>query len=233
MKSKTITAIISFLAGSTGAHRFYLGQNRLGWFFLVFFYVLFAAAIWYSKIYHVANHYMLTTIWIVLICITHIVEAIRYGVMREEKFETENKSTGATLPLTVTSIIFAIAANYGFNYLTKTTGTINIETANTVYEISSVELSTAYNNDEKLYMEKYHGRVLEVSGRVQSFGEDFEKGTYLTLQPADGSPADVNCYINNEYLKELSEVATGDSIIIKGVCNRRFLDNCKIITVVK
>ena len=233
MQSKNISSIVALLFGSTGAHRFYLGQNRLGWYFLLFFFVLFPAAIWYSKTMHVSNYYMLTTIWIALIILTQITEAIRYGIMSKEKFKAENRSTGATFPLTITAIVFAFAAIYGFKYLMAISGQVDIETAKADFQISSAVLSDAYNTDEDSYMQKYDGKVLEVSGKVLSFGEDFEKGTYLALQPAEGSPADVNCYIHANYTQQLAGISAGDSVIIKGVCNRRFLNNCKILNIIK
>lgn len=233
MKSKSIVSFIAIFAASSGAHRFYLGQNRMGWYFLLLHFVLFPGAIWYNKEFHITNHYMLISIWIAWLCVVHIAETIRFATMRAEKFEAQNKATGATLPLAVTSVIFAVAAVYGFVYLLKVAGNVDIETAVATHSISSIALSAAYNADEKSYMATYDGKVLEVSGRVLSFGEDFEKGSYLALQPAAGSPADVNCYLNAEYMNDLGKIAAGDSIVIKGVCNRRFLDNCKIMDIIK
>lgn len=233
MRSKNVTAIIALLFASTGAHRFFIGQNKNGWLFLLFFYVAFPAFIFYSKTYHVVNHYMLTTIWIALIGLTHITESIRFAIMQSSVFEKQDQSTGATLPLTFSAVLFGVAATYGFNYLMQQADVINIETAKPEFAITSIQLSAAYNANEENYMEMFDGKVLQVAGTVNSFGEDFENGTYLALRAADGSPADVNCFINENYLPQLSGIAAGDSVVIKGVCNRRFLDNCKIISVHK
>jgi TM2 domain-containing membrane protein YozV len=228
MKSKYVTALIAFLFGSTGTHKFFIRQNQKGWYILLFFYVLFPAIIWYSKTYEMLNFYMLTTIWIALIILLHIVECIRYAAMKPEKFDKEDKSTGATLPLTITSVVFGIAATYGFNYLMEVTNIVNIETAVAMYEVDAIHLSEEYNADEKKYMDKYHNKVLQVTGVINSFGEDFEKGAYLALEAAPGSPADVNCFINSGYLNKMTAISAGDTVTITGVCNRRFMDNCKI-----
>lgn len=233
MKSKMVTAVLAFLFGSTGAHKFYLHQNQKAWYILLFFYVIFPGIIFYSKVYGVSNFYMLTTIWVALIIILHFSESIRYAIMQQEKFESEDRSTGATLPLTVTAIIFGVTASYGFNYLMARAGVVDIETAEVEYIMDAKKLSAEYNTDEKKYMDTYHGHVLSVTGNVSSFGEDFEKGSYIALEAAPGSPADVNCFINTAYLNKMASISAGDTVTIVGICNRRFLDNCKIVSVSK
>ncbi|MFN3940046.1 MAG: NINE protein [Chitinophagales bacterium] len=233
MKSKTVTSLLAFLFGSTGAHKFYLNQNQKGWYILLLFYIVFPGVIWYSKAYGVLNYYMLTTIWIVLILIIHFAECIRYAVMQPAKFEKEDASTGATIPLTVTSVLFGVAATYGFNYLMAKAGVIDIETAEVEYIVDAKKLSAELNADEDAYMHTYHGKVLSVTGIAISFGEDFEKGSYLALEAAPGSPADVNCFINAAYLNRMATIASGDTVTVTGVCNRRLLDNCKIVSVKK
>ena len=45
MKSKTTAAILAFLLGGVGAHRFYLGQSGLGIIYLLFFWTFIPAIV--------------------------------------------------------------------------------------------------------------------------------------------------------------------------------------------
>jgi TM2 domain-containing membrane protein YozV len=45
MKSKFTTALLAFFLGGLGIHRFYLGQNKLGLFYLLFFWTFIPALI--------------------------------------------------------------------------------------------------------------------------------------------------------------------------------------------
>jgi len=45
MKSKFTTAMLAFFLGGLGIHRFYLGQNKLGLFYLLFCWTLIPALI--------------------------------------------------------------------------------------------------------------------------------------------------------------------------------------------
>lgn len=40
MKNKSLATVLAFLLGTFGAHRFYLGQNKFGWFYLGFCWAL-------------------------------------------------------------------------------------------------------------------------------------------------------------------------------------------------
>jgi len=45
MKSKFTTVVLAFFLGGLGIHRFYLGQNKLGLFYLLFCWTLVPALI--------------------------------------------------------------------------------------------------------------------------------------------------------------------------------------------
>jgi TM2 domain-containing membrane protein YozV len=45
MKSKFTTIMLTFFLGGLGIHRFYLGQNKLGLFYLLFFWTFIPAII--------------------------------------------------------------------------------------------------------------------------------------------------------------------------------------------
>lgn len=45
MRSKSTTIMLAFLLGGLGIHRFYLGQNKLGLFYLLFFWTFIPALI--------------------------------------------------------------------------------------------------------------------------------------------------------------------------------------------
>ncbi len=234
MKSKGLTALLSILFGSTGAQRFYLGQNKRGWTYFIIFWIIFPTLVWICKQYNIISPWQYAGFgWLLAIIILHIAEFIRYISMKKESFISEDISKGTTLPLTVISIIAAMAFGYGASNLLHYEKKINIDSAEAELSISSLQLSEAYNNDEETFTQKYEKKVLQVEGTVKNTGNDFIDGNFLALEAASGSPADVNCYFLPDHQDDINGINPGDNVTVIGVCEGRFLRNCKVSNIEK
>ncbi|MBC8048461.1 MAG: NINE protein [Fimbriimonadaceae bacterium] len=230
MKSKSLTFLLSLLFGSTGAQRFYLGQNNRGWIYLLVFYFILPAAIWTIKYFNVVyNWYPFFQTWIVLIFIIHLVECIYFISLSKEKFAQQDISKGSTWLLTIFSIIIAIVFSYGINYLFDINNEINIDAAKAEFTMTSLQYSEDLLNDEKTFTSKYANKVLQIEGRITSLGYDFTEENFITLEAVANTSSDVNCYFNKAHQKQLQDLKKGDKVILKGVCDVRKLVNCTIV----
>lgn len=96
------------------------------------------------------------------------------------------------------------------------------------YEMTADELYSAFEADEKAALEKYEGKVIQLSGKIVELKRT-EKGTNLTLEAEDAMLGGVNCTFGqlDEELKE------GESILLKGRCQgflmNVVLNNCVLV----
>ncbi|MBC8173783.1 MAG: NINE protein [Chitinophagales bacterium] len=230
MKSRVVTAILSILFGSTGAQRFYLGQNSLGWTYLITFYLIIPSGIWAVKYFNVMYYWeSLRFGWIILLVLIHLIECIYFSTMSAEKFLRQNVSKGGAWLLTTLAIVIAIVFQYGTNYLFDLKNEIDIDKSKPEITISSLQYSQELLNNEQAFIDAYATKILQVDGKVVTTGHDMETNTnYILLEAVPNTSTDVNCYFDPDHQDDIDGIKAGDVVSVVGICDGRFLRNCRI-----
>jgi hypothetical protein len=85
-------------------------------------------------------------------------------------------------------------------------------------QITSTELIDQFNNNSVKCKQLYDGELLEVTGKVQSVGEDILGNTYVCLgHDTDFTFVGIQCYAKNEaVINKISELKENDIIIVQG-----------------
>jgi hypothetical protein len=126
-------------------------------------------------------------------------------------------------------IIMVAGAVYG--YLLYNKPHRNVLKAKTDYTISTSELLKEFGSNSTLASEKYIGKILMVTGKVESINVTPMNST-IQLS-ADGGFFGVNCSFNSNGATDLLKIKIGDEIQIKGLCNGYIddviLNNCFLI----
>jgi hypothetical protein len=88
------------------------------------------------------------------------------------------------------------------------------------FTMTARELFQAYDQNEVAADEKYEGKVLEISGRVDDIGKDITDTIYVTL---DGGGEygifSVQCFFADTHSGDAAKLSKGDAITVKGLCN--------------
>lgn len=97
----------------------------------------------------------------------------------------------------------------------------NAQNAATDYQLTAMELTTAYltnaaDADEKFLSDDGNSRVLEVSGTVYNVSEDFNDRTVVVLKEKDAAVG-VSCTFLAENSHTAKDLRTGQTIVVKGV----------------
>ena len=88
------------------------------------------------------------------------------------------------------------------------------------FKLTARELFQAYDQNEVAADEKYEGKVLEISGRVEDIGKDITDTIYVTLEAGGGSGFfSVQCYFADTHASDAAKLSKGDGITVKGLCN--------------
>lgn len=232
MKSKKLTLTLAMFAGSSGADRFYLGQNYAGWAILLTFWVILPAIV-YSiiKFNIVANWEPFFLGRFAIPILFHLYAAGRYMVMSDENFKSQDVSNSKTLPLTFIAIALAVFFLVGGNKFLNTAKKVDITEVDASIILSAEQMSEEFRTNEELYRKKYDNEILQIEGSVIEKGSDFEQGDYFALKGLNNDPFGIKCYFEKQNLSDAEKVKIGDKIVIKGFCNGNKLENCKVISV--
>jgi hypothetical protein len=227
MKENTATRLLALFSGSSGSSLHYTGRSFSGWLTLIFCWVLLPATAFWCVRESDLNPFMVHTMFGASVIFIHLILAIaQSGSMKDANAEKLKGRTGRI----VVSILVMILSVYFYASYILPEKQIDTSTAAHSFTLNSTELSEAYNLDETAYRKKYDGEVVLLSGKVMSKGMDFSEGEFLALEPAPGSPTDVNCYFNPDRQNDLSRINEGDLVTVRGVVHGRFLKNCFIVT---
>ncbi len=232
MKSKKLTLSLALFAGSSGADRFYLGQNNAGWATLLGFWVVLPGAIWCIIKFNIFPNwepFLLARFGLPIVY--HLYAGGRYLVMNDEKFKSQDVSNSKTFMMTMVALVTAVALIFGGNTLLGSAQIIDITKVDADITLSAEQMSSEYRTNEDAYRKKYDNKVLQIEGIVVETGNDFELGNYFALQGLNNDPFGIKCFFVKENIKDTEQVKIGDSIIIKGVCDGNKLENCKLISV--
>lgn len=93
-------------------------------------------------------------------------------------------------------------------------------TAIAYIDITASQLLSEYQNNEVAADLKYKGRMLRVSGIVESVGTDILGSPYIVVVESAGDWSGVQCvYPQTTYFQQLlAELNTGDAIAVTGEC---------------
>lgn len=84
--------------------------------------------------------------------------------------------------------------------------------------ISATELQAAYEADEKASDKKYLGKVVEVTGTLQSINKD-SKGNISLLLDTDNPISAVSCSLDLKSMVLTPLIQPGQKVVIKGFCS--------------
>lgn len=229
MRSKGFAILLAFLAGSSGAQRFYTGQVRKGWIFLLICWILLPGIVFAVKYYELPPTWQTAAVaWVCVLLIVHIAEGVHFIRMHKQQFNDPDMQKGNSVFLTAIALIAAVCFGYGSTSLLHYNKEIDIDTAKPEFTISSLEYSQRSKNDEQAFIDMYHNKVLQVNGRVASLGNDFEDGNIMLLNVVPDA-TDLQCYFSTKHQNDILKIQKGDSVIVIGICdNGRFMRNCKI-----
>ncbi len=232
MKSKKLTLLLALFAGSSGADRFYLGQNNAGWITLLGFWAILPALIFAIIKYNIFPNwepFLLTRFAIPIVF--HLYAGGRYLVMNDAQFKSQDVSKSKTFLLTAVALVVSILLIIGGNRLLNSVQSIDITKVDAEVNLSAEQMSGEYRADEEAYRNKYDNKVLQIEGTVTELGNDFEQGQYFALRGLNNDPFGIKCYFVEQNSTDAQLVKIGDVVVIKGVGSGNKLENCKLISV--
>lgn len=106
-------------------------------------------------------------------------------------------------------VIIAVAiAFYFFNK-----GPLNVQDSSAV-QVSAIELYKQLSNDSSLALKTYAGKILEVTGKVNSVSQNQRKQQVIILD-AMAETGYINCTME----KNASAIKISDQVTLKGICS--------------
>lgn len=91
----------------------------------------------------------------------------------------------------------------------------NPETLVPSYTLTASQLYAAYDANEVAADNKYKGKVIVVSGTIESIGKDILDEAYIVLE-AGGMMSGVQCMFSDEYLLAFNKISKGQNVSILG-----------------
>lgn len=87
-----------------------------------------------------------------------------------------------------------------------------------VIRTSATELFAAFDANKVAADAQYEGKILEVSGTVDSIGKDIMDSMYVALE--SGNPIlGVQCFFADSHQDTLSSLSKGQNVTIRGKCD--------------
>ena len=231
MKSRKIAILWSLVGGSAGADRFYLGQNTAGWSTLFTFWAILPGVFYGVMKFHlVQNWAMLNILFFAIPILYHMVAIGRYLIMSDTKFKSQDKSKSKTIFLALGSILIAAVLCVTGSKMMATVQTVDITTTSATLQVTSIQLSKEFRDNESAYRKKYDNRVIEVKGAISNPpGFDLETGTsYIELSGENSDVFGIKCYFLKENSANINEIQKGDLVVVKGQCIGNKLNNCLV-----
>lgn len=106
---------------------------------------------------------------------------------------------------------------------TQPKGLLDIHDASTELTINASSLYAAFETDETNANSTYAGKVIEVSGAIESITKE-EDGHYAIGLSADNPLGKVLCNLASNEPEPAGNMAIGTSVTIKGVCTGYLFD---------
>jgi len=107
----------------------------------------------------------------------------------------------------------------------------NIGKAKAAYVLSSSELFSQFEKNTSESLKKYQGKVLEISGSVQTVEIQEKYATVILAN--EGDFYGINCSFNAKHLEGLNSLVIGQLATIKGECKGYIddviINNCVLV----
>lgn len=104
----------------------------------------------------------------------------------------------------------------------KTTET-SIAAETPAIEVSARQLYADYEANGVAADEKYKGKVLRVTGKVNTIDRDIMDKIYVTLK-GDKYLGDIQCFFAEDHVKTASQLSKGQTITVKGKCDGKMMN---------
>ncbi|MEX2380171.1 MAG: hypothetical protein WD530_05475 [Vicingaceae bacterium] len=128
----------------------------------------------------------------------------------------------------ITVLILALIVAGGIAFYQFNRGVSTLENVNADYEMTADDLYNAFETDEEVALEKYEGKVIQLSGKIADMKKT-DKGNNLTLEAEGAMMGGVNC----TFRALDDDLKVGDSIRLKGRCQgflmNVVLNNCVLV----
>ncbi|MFY9620393.1 MAG: hypothetical protein WAM70_09950 [Pyrinomonadaceae bacterium] len=89
--------------------------------------------------------------------------------------------------------------------------------------VTALALATAYDNNEVAADEKYNGKTLLITGKVESIDTVFGN-TSVTLQGKELSLVSVQCFVDDSQKSAVARLNKGQTANVQGTCDGKSLN---------
>ena len=98
--------------------------------------------------------------------------------------------------------------------------------------VSAQQLASAYKDNEVAGDERYKGKIIAVTGVVDSIGKDILDTPYVVLSSGERfSITGVQCMFGDEHKSQLAALSKGQTVTIVGECEGKMMNvllkNCR------
>ena len=112
-------------------------------------------------------------------------------------------------------IVISVLIYFAFSEYNRKHVDVTEETA--AFTITSEDLITAFNADEKAANTKYLDKIISISGKIKSIDKD-ETGIYTIALGMLNTMSSVRCSLDSIHNQVASSAKIGENISIKGTC---------------
>ncbi len=91
-------------------------------------------------------------------------------------------------------------------------------------DVSATDLSNAYNDNEVAADAQYKGKVVDVSGTIDTIGKDVLGNPYVALKTGEYSPFEVQCMFSDADEATLANLSSGQVVTLQGTVAGKPLD---------
>lgn len=109
-------------------------------------------------------------------------------------------------------------------------GTTTAPSGGAAIEVSSKDISAEYDKNEIAADNKYKGKKVKVTGKIDDIGKDFMDESYVTLEGADLFQG-VQVYFKSSEESKLGTLEKGSDLTIEGECDGMLI-NVQIVDAV-
>lgn len=120
----------------------------------------------------------------------------------------------------------------GFSDPESDAGRVNVMTEPAI-QITPRQLFAEYEANDVAADRKYKGKVLQMTGTVDSISRDILDTIYVTLQAGNATFFRIQCFFDDSSEEAVAKLSSGQSLTIRGRCDGKFgnvmLKDCAIV----
>jgi tRNA_anti-like len=107
------------------------------------------------------------------------------------------------------------------------------EQAQSLPEISALELATRYDSNEIAADQSFKGKEIIVNGVVENVGKDILDEMYVALVGPEGSIRGVQCFFSDDHAGQLASLSQGQHVRLQGEVSGLMMNvlvkDCRIV----